>query len=165
MTSFNNIALIAVFLSVALSGVTAWDKDIKIHNLAGCRELRLDSQNNNQLTVPILGGMANNKALTMNERLRMKFYVIGYHVQIYFKTSMSSSYEFLAYINANVNGKDKWRTTLQSFLPNKKDIQTVESKHLTHLIHYAELTLVISTSKYFKLSVHCFLLYNYLFFR
>uniref|UniRef100_T1GUX8 Farnesoic acid O-methyl transferase domain-containing protein n=1 Tax=Megaselia scalaris TaxID=36166 RepID=T1GUX8_MEGSC len=127
--------IILLFIFVEIYG---FNKNINISKLSGCRELRLDGTGNNLLSFPITS-FINNHA-NDNEKLRMKFYVIGYDFYFYFKYSETQNHQF----RACIEGMKRSTCKIQSYINEKKDLQVVNCENLTHDFYYTELTLIIA---------------------
>uniref|UniRef100_T1GZA7 Uncharacterized protein n=1 Tax=Megaselia scalaris TaxID=36166 RepID=T1GZA7_MEGSC len=127
-------------LSLIIVEIYCFDKNIKISDLAGCRELLLDRDLNlRNWNFPIKYFM-NNKPKS-NERFRMKFYAIGYDLYFFFKTADAIPHDYLAVLS----GFSRATCQFQSEVTGKTVyLQTVNCQNLTDTIFYTEFDLVIT---------------------
>lgn len=137
-------AKVVFLLALAVFGITAFDKNIRISDLAGCRELVLDGYNNYQLTVPI--SSFSNNVVNPNEKLRMKFYVIGYEIIIQFLNSKNNIDLFSAIAGYERRFCNIGYADTGAFVVPPADCL----KH-TNSFYYTEFTLVLTKGKILKL--------------
>lgn len=135
-----------VALCFAICGIaSAYDEDIQISDLSGCREIRLNGRNNNEWTVPI--SSLSNIKMNPNETFRMKLFAIGYDFNIYFKEA-NNSVKFLATITG-------WnRSTCGLCIGNDCNIPfakltQVDCTNLTNSFYYTEFQVVITKGEFF----------------
>lgn len=132
------IALITFYL---ICEIHCFDKNLTISKLAGCRELLLDTKNDNSKNFAISSFI--NNPVEDNELIRMKFYAIGYDFYFYFKYSEVATQQFVACIN----GYERRNCSIQSFIDGKQDLKVVPCQNLTNEFYYTEFNLVITKSK------------------
>lgn len=137
---FSNAVFLTILGLVALT--SAFNENILISDLSGCREIRLNGLNNDDFSVAI-SSLSNNK-VNPNEDLRMKFFAIGFEFWINFK---STEKEYITSFSA-------WNRTACGLYsrvnPNPSNLlQKVDCQNLTHSFYYTEFTVVLTKGEFF----------------
>ena len=130
-----------VLVLVAILQITKQKQQVRISDLAGCRELRLDGIQNNGTVYPISSFINNNPK--DNEIFRMKFYVVGYDLYIYLMQDLEPDVYYRMYIN----GFKRRFCKVQWFRMSddeKDDLLIENCQGLTNSFDYSELVLIYS---------------------
>ncbi|KAL5285286.1 hypothetical protein ACFFRR_007182 [Megaselia abdita] len=116
---------------------TAFDKNIKISDLAGCRELLLDGYNNYKMQVPITS--LTNNGVTADEGLQMKFYLIGFEFIINLNDHIGNLRNFVV-----VSGYNFRKFCTIGLSDGSFAVQPVNCQNHTSNFYYTEFTLSVN---------------------